>query len=325
MKAKTICLVYPWFGKLNSYFNLWLESAINNDTIDFLIYTDKENADYIKKTFTLTGNIKIFTTSLLKIAEKMSHICDAPIGLISRPYKLCDYKPFYCYIFEETKKYDYWGFGDMDVILGDIRHFLTDEVLEKNDVIGNMGHLQIMHNIDSINKLVFLTQREYLLQVVCDLENNYCFDEKEHSRFNLLNSDRKLLIWDDVADVRKPSRGFGLKYFRFTFPCDVDNKHHKQSCYYNRHTGKLYLTKIINGKLVSKEVIYLHLQKRKMKNCIHNMQSNILCLPNRFIECSTESDIRRKYRFYLLDFLKCEWANKKSYFRHLIARIKHKH
>ena len=71
---KSICLVYPWFGKFNSYFDLWLESAIKNDSIDFLIYTDKSNIAWIKERFLLPNNIKIFESSLSEISLNISKI-----------------------------------------------------------------------------------------------------------------------------------------------------------------------------------------------------------------------------------------------------------
>lgn len=37
---KKIILILPYFGKLPNFFYLWLQSAINNSTIDFLIVTD---------------------------------------------------------------------------------------------------------------------------------------------------------------------------------------------------------------------------------------------------------------------------------------------
>jgi hypothetical protein len=45
------------------------------------------------------------------------------LGLnLSNPYKLCDYKPLYARIFSElVAPYDYWGWGDLDVLYGDIR------------------------------------------------------------------------------------------------------------------------------------------------------------------------------------------------------------
>lgn len=73
-KMKSLCLVYPWFGKFNSYFDLWLLSAERNDTIDFLIYTDKDNIDYINRKFHLKPNIKLFESSLEKIASSVSKL-----------------------------------------------------------------------------------------------------------------------------------------------------------------------------------------------------------------------------------------------------------
>ena len=48
--------------------------------------------------------------------------------------KLCDYKPAYGLIFEdELIGYDYWGFCDTDILLGDIYQFLEDyEFSQKN-------------------------------------------------------------------------------------------------------------------------------------------------------------------------------------------------
>lgn len=320
---KSICFVYPWFGKFNSYFDLWLESAKKNESIDFLIYTDKKNITWIKERFFLPNNIRVFASSLSEISLKISKILGRVI-LLNRPYKLCDYKPFYCFLFEEIKQYDFWGFGDMDVILGDIRHFLSEDILDKCDVIGNMGHMQVFRNVDYINNLIFQTPRDFLNRVLSDADQNYFFDEREYSRFNIYKSDRKKLIWDDVADVRKPSRKFGLKYFRFSFPCDADDKHHKQCCFYDYSDGKLYLTKIVNGLVVKKEVIYLHLQKRTMKNCVKNNHTSFLCLPNRFVKCGNINQIKKKYRFHLIDFLQCIWANKKTYLSHVFNRFRRK-
>jgi hypothetical protein len=69
----------------------------------------------------------------------------------SQPYKLCDLKPAYGYIHEETAKgYDFWGFCDIDLVFGDIRAFLTPGVLS-HDVITThqkriAGHFSIFRN-----------------------------------------------------------------------------------------------------------------------------------------------------------------------------------
>lgn len=55
---------------------------------------------------------------------------------IPNSYKLCDFKPTYGLIFSEyIAKYDFWGMGDIDVIYGNIRDFITEDVLNNNDII----------------------------------------------------------------------------------------------------------------------------------------------------------------------------------------------
>lgn len=40
---------------------------------------------------------------------------------IGYPYKLCDFKPAYGFLFPEIiKRYDFWGHGDIDVVYGNI-------------------------------------------------------------------------------------------------------------------------------------------------------------------------------------------------------------
>ena len=46
---------------------------------------------------------------------------------IKRAYKLCDFKPTYGLLFEDyIKDADYWGFGDIDLIYGDLTKFFSD-------------------------------------------------------------------------------------------------------------------------------------------------------------------------------------------------------
>jgi len=50
--------------------------------------------------------------------------------------KLCDFRPAFGDIFGITEMdLDFWGYCDLDIILGDLRHFLTDNVLNRCDVI----------------------------------------------------------------------------------------------------------------------------------------------------------------------------------------------
>ena len=45
---------------------------------------------------------------------------------IATSYKLCDFKPAYGFLFPEIlKEFKFWGHGDIDVIYGNIRKFIS--------------------------------------------------------------------------------------------------------------------------------------------------------------------------------------------------------
>lgn len=142
-----IGLISCYFGELKPEFYLWLNSCGYNKTIDFLFVTDQEiRADICPP------NVKIMHTTLKYIKDAADRIFNFDVEL-STPYKLCDYKVAYGLIFrEELKQYDFWGYCDSDMVLGNIRKYITDEILEGYDKILPLGHLSIYRNTDEINR-----------------------------------------------------------------------------------------------------------------------------------------------------------------------------
>ena len=133
---KRLVLISVYFGKYPDYFNLWLESASKNENIDFLLVGDCD----ISKYSPLPSNIKTINISFSDLKSKIQKKFDFDITL-DTPYKLCDYKPIYGFLFEEEiSEYTYWGHFDLDTILGDIDKFLPKEEYEK---IYQFGHLCI--------------------------------------------------------------------------------------------------------------------------------------------------------------------------------------
>ena len=150
---KKIRLIIPYFGKLPKFFPYFLLTAKRNQKIDFLIYTDQKVDQF---TILNANNIEFVTLSFDELREKVQSKFDFKISL-KTPYKLCDYKPAYGYIFPEyTKGYDYWGHCDMtDCIFGNLRKFLTDEFLTGADKFLYLGHMTIYRNTDEVNHRIF--------------------------------------------------------------------------------------------------------------------------------------------------------------------------
>ena len=137
---KKIAYVLPYFGHFPKGFELFLMSCKNNSTIDWLIFTDdKTKYDY-------PPNVKVKYYSFEDIKKKVQKNFDFKI-VLDKPYKFCDFKPAYGEIFsDELKEYDYWGMCELDLVWGDIRKFMNDEILEKFERIGFQGHSTLFKN-----------------------------------------------------------------------------------------------------------------------------------------------------------------------------------
>ncbi|GAA5315038.1 MAG: hypothetical protein AseanaTS_02420 [Candidatus Pelagadaptatus aseana] len=99
-------------------------------------------------------------------------------------YKLCDIKPAYGLLhYEEIEEFDFWGFCDIDLIFGDIRSFMTDEVLSRFDFVSAFGRrvsghfFLVRNNVE--NNSVFKKCADW--KVAFEDVEHHCFDEKSFS------------------------------------------------------------------------------------------------------------------------------------------------
>lgn len=169
MKNK-VRLIICYYGTLPTEFNLWLNSCKNNPDFDFLMVTDIK----IQNSF---PNISILNISMKELEKRFSKACGLNV-VLSKPYKLCDFRPLYGKTFaDELKGYDFWGHCDIDVIWGDIKKFITDEMLEKYDRIGTYGHFTLYRNCVHMNNLYMKKGSAFSYKTVFTSQYNYNFDE----------------------------------------------------------------------------------------------------------------------------------------------------
>lgn len=144
-------LIIPYFGEWPKWFDLYLYSLGKNPTLDVIFFTDiqtnglrlvPDNAKFIKISF-----------------EEYCRQAGEKLGVEFHPsrfYKLCDLKPFYPIIHrEELQKYDYVGWGDIDLIYGNIEKFFPDSKIVKYDILSVhsyiiSGHFALIKNSPSI-------------------------------------------------------------------------------------------------------------------------------------------------------------------------------
>lgn len=173
-KRKSIAILTCWYGNYPWYFRYFMHSCLFSPTIDFIIITDNKEVISNKP-----PNVTIINKTLNEIKITASQKLGFTVT-IDYPYKLCDFKPVYGFLFSEIiEQYDFWGHGDIDVVYGNIRNFMTEEILSNYDVINSRhdyisGEFCLFRNNEEINQL-FMQSNDY--QKVFSSPEHFCFDE----------------------------------------------------------------------------------------------------------------------------------------------------
>lgn len=209
---------------------------------------------------------------------------------------------------EELKAFDFWGYCDLDQIFGDLNRFITDEILEKYDKLFCLGHMTLFRNTQSINQLFTkkLEDKTYLktsYKQIFEDENNYVFDEwpEKIVNINVLAKQENIKVYYDkngILDVMAFRSIFANVKYNAEKNVWIEDEE-KKNFIVVWENGKLYsYTKNSNRKLKKCEVMYVHIQKRKMKNGeTYNKKKSIIIIPNRYcyLEHYNEKTLNRYF------------------------------
>lgn len=322
---KSIILICPYFGKLPyNHMLLWLESCRMNPTINWLIFTDDT-----KNGFDFPQNVRVEYMSYDAFKMLVQSHFDFEVS-IDTPYKLCDFKPLYGHIFQDyIHGYDYWGHCDMtDTIYGNLRHFLTDDFLQSADKLLFLGHLSIYRNSPEVNDLPLkdIPEMGYRLRDVLGNSKNALFDELAYISINSIYKyyGRKVSRQDDMyLDVNALYPSFRAFRYKKNFEWQQDGF---VSRIFEWNQGTLTEHILDNkGEKVSRELGYIHIQKRAMSSTLKGLPSRYLIVPNQFIPYDgelTAGDIRRlgKGTLFYTAYFKLRFNNLKGKLSRLLGR-----
>jgi len=174
---KTIGILNLFFGQWPEWGDLFVETCRYNPTVDFFLISDCAAP---RQGF--PANVKRVELDLARFAALAAERLGFAVAL-PKPYKLIDFKPACGLILRDLiGGYDFWGYCDLDVILGNIRAFLTEDLLDRYDVISCRreflsGHFTLFRNTDPVNHL-FERSRDYPRILTSDAVFN--FDECGH-------------------------------------------------------------------------------------------------------------------------------------------------
>ena len=146
-----IILFIPFYGHVPPYMSAFLHTAARQkDFVDFCIISD---AGFLKE----VQSLGVESANIKYVEKDWDSLCELIVGKglpkPFYPYKLCDYKCTYGHVFEELAAgYEYWGYCDVDVLVGDIKSFLERANFRQYLRIGEYGHFTIYKNTDEMRR-----------------------------------------------------------------------------------------------------------------------------------------------------------------------------
>ena len=264
---KKCVFILPYFGTFKNYFPLFLKSCSRNPDFDWLLITDNTEP------YPYPDNVQVFPMSFEAMQEKAQERFDFPISL-TRPYKLCDYRPAYGYLFEEyIKEYEWWGYCDCDVILGDLAHFLFPLFEKQYDKIFAAGHMTIYRNTREINRRFMNTcHGEQWYRRGFSTPDACCFDE-DYRTEKYQNHNIHHIFLEDHAKVYQTDHCFGIsvtysQFLRAQYAAGTGRfpvQPYEKALYVWDNGDLKQITAGENGELQTKRYIYMHFHARKMK------------------------------------------------------------
>jgi len=244
----SIRFIIPYFGTWPFWMDFFLASCARNPDIDWLFFTDcgiPDNAPV---------NVHFIEISYADycalVSEKLGIYFSPP-----NPYKLCDIKPALGFIHSEhLVGYDFWAFGDIDVVYGDLRRYFTPARLSRKDLFAThsrriSGHLCLLRNDKRMReafKMIPRWQERYADPV------HQALDEGAFSRLFIRHKNWPEMCRRFAARFNKWARCSEFIESHSTFSILADGRRVVPKRWF------LYEGRLTNSELGSRELPYLH-------------------------------------------------------------------
>lgn len=277
-----------YFGQWPSFFQLWLQSCSYNTEVIFFLVTDIS-----VNGLDVPGNVKVVHRSFADVQELVQRKFPEIQVSLDRPYKLCDFKPAYGFIFADLfEGYDYWGFYDIDTIWGDITKFIPNNGDAHLIKIFPCGHLSFIRNQAPYDKAYELVNavagtpcrnnmqgKNVKTWQDCFSSSASCFFDEEGGLEPLLSANdsiaAKSYVQVDFDNILPPWR------FDHFYSINFPQKSH--NLVYSFEQGHLFRHYLEGLKHKVEEISYLHISKRQMNVSVSNHEKFVI-YPNQFCE-----------------------------------------
>ncbi len=298
--VKKCVFIIPYFGKLPDFFPVFLKTCATNKHFDWFVFTDD------KSKFDYPENVKRIDMTFEQLRTLAKSKFDFDIAL-KYPYKLCDYKPAYGYIFEEyIRDYPFWGHCDIDTLMGNLDKLLEDSLFNKYDKIFCLGHMIIYRNTyDNVRTFMRMARNRYFYKESFTKDRITAFDETwdENTSVNtvFLENGKRVFMEDWSVNFKiLPTAFTRVRFHPDKYAFEVMDKKRDLYIWDN---GNIYWLYMEYGKLIKKEELYMHFQQRKMTYEKGVLTSDcFLIVPNRFLlpaksKIENQKDFLRESRY----------------------------
>ncbi len=191
--APSVCLCVLRWGSWPAWMPLVLRQWMVQRTITFYLVTDQPPAIL----GSWPDNLRLLNISLTEMRKRLqrrlppaqtgepsvhvkrmstsAHV----VGSMGTSSKISDFKPMLGHVLaDELRGCNFWGYLQEDVLIGDLRDFITDRVLQESDAISplappkyNFGPFMIYRNVPDVTLLPFrskqwrtvVNERKYLI------------------------------------------------------------------------------------------------------------------------------------------------------------------
>lgn len=280
-----------YFGQWPSHFGHWLKSCSYNDQIDFFMVSDIPIKNYV-----VPENVHIHNLSFAQVQELIRQKFPMLKVSVDRPYKLCDFKTAYGYIFEDLfAGYDYWGYYDIDTLWGDIVRFIPENEDMHLVKIFPCGHLSFIRNIAPWNKIYELVNQVAGTPCRNNMEGKKvetwqtCFSSTESHYYDEeggLEPMLEALEKNPSSLTAHPSSYTGVDFdnvlppWRFDHFLSINYPEKSNHLVYGFDEGHLYRYYLKGNKVQKEEISYVHFSKRQVSIAVPSDSGRFCLYPN---------------------------------------------
>ena len=175
-----VAMILPWYGAKPWYWPLF-EASARRIGMDVIVVAEK--GFRVKE-----RNFRVVEMSLDEVRRRAEKALATGVNL-TRGYKLCDLRPMYGVVFADIlEDYDYWAYGDCDVIYGRKFNDFLAKVADGDWDVATVqskwlsGPFTMLKNVPKINTL-FERARDWRKTLGCS--DNQIFDELGENWFQM--------------------------------------------------------------------------------------------------------------------------------------------